>query len=213
MISDKTIPFGFLQLKEADFSLDLWIVTNDANNHQSKIYEYFCSKQHSLSVFIANGFFMNADEQEFSGLVKRHKGTIYSVCLMFADNQDEANDLMQEVLVRLWKGFGTFQGKGDEKGWVWRVAMNTCITQDSKKKSFTKVPVEDNLLTSGTEDSRQMRMLHDRIHRLQLFDRAIVLLWLEDLSYDEVGQIVGISAKNVSVRLVRIKEQLKKFNG
>lgn len=58
-----------------------------------------------------------------------------------------------------------------------------------------------------------MRMLHDRIHRLQPFDRAIVLLWLEDLSYDEIGQIVGISAKNVSVRLVRIKEQLKKFNG
>lgn len=119
---------------------------------------------------------MNADEQEFSGLVKRHKGTIYSVCLMFADNQDEANDLMQEVLVRLWKGFGTFQGKGDEKGWVWRVAMNTCITQDAKKKHFTKVPVEENLLTSDTEDSKQMRMLHDRIHRLEPFDRAIVLL-------------------------------------
>ncbi len=117
---------------------------------------------------------MNADEQEFSGLVKRHKGTIYSVCLMFADNQDEANDLMQEVLVRLWKGFGTFQGKGDEKGWVWRVAMNTCITQDAKKKHFTKVPVEENLLTSDTEDSKQMRMLHDRIHRLEPFDRAIV---------------------------------------
>ena len=155
---------------------------------------------------------MNADEQEFSGLIKRHKETIYSVCLMFSKDQDEANDLMQEVLVRLWKGFGTFQGKGDEKGWVWRVAMNTCITQDSKKKSFTKVPVEENLLTSGTEDSKQMRVLHDRIHRLQPFDRAIVLLWLEDLSYEEIGQIVGISAKNVSVRLVRIKEQLKKFN-
>ena len=156
---------------------------------------------------------MNADEQEFSGLVKRHKGTIYSVCLMFADNQDEANDLMQEVLVRLWKGFGTFQGNGDEKGWVWRVAMNTCITQDTKKKHFTKVPVEENLLTSDTEDSKQMRMLHDRIHRLEPFDREIVLLWLEDLSYEEIGQIVGISAKNVSVRLVRIKEQFKKFNG
>ena len=58
-----------------------------------------------------------------------------------------------------------------------------------------------------------MRMLHDRIHRLEPFDRAIVLLWLEDLSYEEIGQIVGISAKSVSVRLVRIKEQLKKFNG
>lgn len=153
---------------------------------------------------------MNANEQEFSKLVKRHKETIYSVCLMFADCQDDANDLMQEVLIKFWKGFGTFQGRGDEKGWVWRVAMNTCITQDGKKKHDTKVPVNENLLTADTADSKQMKMLHDRMHRLPPFDRAIVLLWLEDLSYDEIGEIVGISAKNVSVRLVRIKEQLRK---
>jgi len=155
---------------------------------------------------------METNEQEFSRLVKKHKDTIYSVCLMFADDQDEANDLMQEVLIKLWKGFGTFRGECDEKGWVWRVAMNTCITQDGKKKHTEKVDIKENLLTTGTEESKQMKMLHDRIHKLQPFDRAIVMLWLEDLSYDEIGQIVGISAKNVSVRLVRIKEELKKMN-
>lgn len=154
---------------------------------------------------------MNNSEQQFSLLVRRHKETIYSVCLMFADNQDDANDLMQEVLIKLWHGFGTYQGRGDERGWVWRVAMNTCITQEGKKKHPTEVPVEE-LLTQNTAESKQMRMLHQRIHRLEPFDRAIVLLWLEDLSYDEIGQIVGISAKNVSVRLVRIKEQLKQMN-
>ena len=123
---------------------------------------------------------MNNSEQQFSLLVKKHKETIYSVCLMFADCQDDANDLMQEVLIKLWKGFGTFQGRGDEKAWVWRVAMNTCITQDGKKKHDTKVPVNENLLTADTADSKQMKMLHDRIHRLPPFDRAIVLLWLED---------------------------------
>lgn len=155
---------------------------------------------------------MNAEEQSFSLLVKRHKETIYSVCLMFADNQDDANDLMQEVLLRIWKGFGTFQGKGDEKGWVWRVAMNTCITQIGKKKHVAaEVPV-DNLFSAGTEESRQIKMLHDRIHRLRPFDRAIVMLWLEDMTYEEIGQIVGISVKNVSIRLYRIKEELKKMN-
>lgn len=153
---------------------------------------------------------MNNSEQQFSLLVRRHKETIYSVCLMFADNQDDANDLMQEVLIKLWHGFGTYQGRGDERGWVWRVAMNTCITQEGKKRHQTEVPVEE-LLTQNTEASKQMRLLHQRIHRLEPFDRAIVLLWLEDLSYDEIGQIVGISAKNVSVRLVRIKEQLKQM--
>ena len=156
---------------------------------------------------------MNIEEQNFSHLIKRHKTTIYSVCLMFASCQDEANDLMQEVLIKLWSGHSSFKEHGDERGWVWRVAMNTCITQDKRRKRRKKiqVPIDSNLLTADTPDSRQMQQLHERIRSLAPFDRAIVLLWLEDLSYEEIGKIVGTSAKNISVRLVRIKEQLKKM--
>lgn len=69
-----------------------------------------------------------------------------------------------------------------------------------------------NFFDDTGEDSRQIRLLQSRISQLGLFDRAIILLWLENMSYDEIGAIVGISAKNVSVRLVRIKEQLKKMS-
>lgn len=156
---------------------------------------------------------MNKEEQRFTAMVKQHRETIYSVCLMFADNQDDADDLVQEVLIRLWNGFDTYQGTGDVKGWIWRVTMNTCITQNEKRrKANERKPLFEDLPHAQAEDSRQIRMLHDRIHRLQPFDRAIVMLWLEDLSYEEIGQIVGISTKNVSVRLVRIKEQLKSMN-
>lgn len=154
---------------------------------------------------------MNTNEREFTQLVKQHQDTIYSVCLMFADNEDDANDLMQEVLIKLWKGFGTFRGECDVKGWLWRVAMNTCITQEGRKKRTTEAAANQILPTTSAE-TKQIKMLHDRIHRLPPFDRAIVMLWLEDMSYEEIGQIVGISAKNVSVRLVRIKEELKKMN-
>lgn len=156
---------------------------------------------------------MNIEGQHFSQLIKRHKTTIYSVCLMFASCQDEANDLMQEVLIKLWSGRSSFKEHGDERGWVWRVAMNTCITQDKRRKRRKKiqVPIDSNLLTADTPDSRQMQQLHERIRSLAPFDRAIVLLWLEDLSYEKIGKIVGTSAKNISVRLVRIKEQLKKM--
>lgn len=156
---------------------------------------------------------MNIEGQHFSQLIKRHKTTIYSVCLMFASCQDEANDLMQEVLIKLWSGRSSFKEHGDERGWVWRVAMNTCITQDKRRKRRKKiqVPIDSNLLTADTPDSRQMQQLHERIRSLAPFDRAIVLLWLEDLSYEMIGKIVGTSAKNISVRLVRIKEQLKKM--
>ena len=67
-----------------------------------------------------------------------------------------------------------------------------------------------DLYEENTDESgRQIRMMHDRVRRLDIFDRALILLWLEDLTYEEIGAILGISVKNVSVRLVRIKEKLK----
>ena len=69
-----------------------------------------------------------------------------------------------------------------------------------------------DLLTGDDNDTKQVRMLKERISRLGIFDRAIILLWLENLSYDEIGAIVGISVKNVSVRLHRIREELKKMS-
>lgn len=83
--------------------------------------------------------------------------------------------------------------------------------QATQAKKKIQVPVDPNLLTADTPDSRQMQQLHERIRSLAPFDRAIVLLWLEDLSYEEIGKIVGTTAKNISVRLVRIKERLKKM--
>ena len=72
--------------------------------------------------------------------------------------------------------------------------------------------VDIDLFNDDDSDSRQIRMLYDRINQLGPFDRAIVLLWLENMSYEEIGAVIGISAKNVSVRLVRIKEELKKMS-
>lgn len=156
---------------------------------------------------------MDAKEQEFTQLVKQEKSTIYSVCLMFADERTEVEDLVQDCLINLWKGYSSFEGKSNVRTWLYRVCMNTCISFDRKRKHAQMVPLElgntDFLTTASDSDSRQIQMLRKRIRLLGPFDRAIVLLWLEDLSYDEIAAIVGISVKNVSVRLVRIKEQLK----
>ena len=157
---------------------------------------------------------MNALEKQFAQMVGRHKSTIYTVCYMFSNDADEVSDLFQEVLVNLWKGFEGFEHRSDVKTWIYRVALNTCISQDRKKRRSAGVPLtlDINLFEDSDEESRQVDMLHQRISKLQLFDRAIILLWLEDLSYEEIGQIVGITAKNVSVRLFRIREQLKNMS-
>lgn len=153
-------------------------------------------------------------EQRFSRLVYDNKNIIYTVCYMFSKDADEVNDLFQETLVNMWRGFESFEGRSDARTWVYKVGLNTCISADRKKKRRKTVPLtmDVNLFEDNDADTRQVRMLRERISRLGSFDRAIVLLWLENMSYEEIGLIVGISAKNVFVRLYRIKEQLKKMS-
>ena len=157
---------------------------------------------------------MNVNEQEFARIVKENKSTIYTVCYMFSNDEDEVNDMFQDTLVNLWKGFPTFRRESKASTWIYRVALNTCISADRKKKrrKEERLSMNINLYQDADDDSRQVQQLHKLIGRLGLVDRALVLMWLENMSYDEIGDILGISAKNVSVKLVRIKEKLKNIN-
>ena len=158
---------------------------------------------------------MENNKEYFERLVRSHKDTIYTVCYMFSKNEDEVADLFQETLINIWRGLPSFSGEEDSlRGWIYRVALNTCISLDRKKRRRNTVPLTmDVNLFDPSSENRVLRadQLHNRICQLQPFDRAIVLLWLEDLPYEEIGQILGISAKNVSVRLVRIREQMKRM--
>lgn len=157
---------------------------------------------------------MNDKEQRFTQVVRDHKQTIYSVCLMYSDSSQEVDDLVQETLICLWNGFDKFEGRADIKSWIWRIAINCCISAQRKQKRNPQTsPLESIGITSAElvrENSReqQIGMLYDRIHRLGLFDRAIVLLWLENQSYEEIGRMMGITPQNVGVRLMRIREKL-----
>ena len=133
---------------------------------------------------------------------------------MFSNDADEVADLFQEVLVKLWNGYDSFQGKSDIKTWIYRVTLNTCITIDRKKRRRNRamLSMDVDYFDSQELETAQVRILHERIARLQPLDRAIILLWLEQINYGEIGEIVGISAKNVSVRLARIRVQLKNMS-
>ena len=158
---------------------------------------------------------MKEKELEFNRIVKANKAAIFTVCYLFSKDQDEVNDLFQETLINLWRGFDGFQGKCDVKTWIWRVSLNTCLTFERKKKRHVDtlpLTMGINLFTDTDDDTRQVQMLYRRINKLGMLDRAIILLWLENMSYEEIGEIIGISTKNVSVKLVRIKEQLKKMS-
>ena len=130
-------------------------------------------------------------ETEFQKIVEEHKGTIYSVCYMYSKDPDEVNDLFQESLVKVWQGLPSFKGKSSLK--------------------TVPLSMDINLFEDKDANAKQVNMLKARISKLRPFDRAIVLLWLENMSYDEIAAVVGITPKQVSVRLFRIKEQLKQM--
>ena len=157
---------------------------------------------------------MKQNDEFFARLVKEHKSTIYTVCYMFSHDEDEVNDLFQETLINMWKGIDGFREESKISTWIYRVALNTCLLQErKKKKEAVKVPLSMgvNFFEDSDANSAQVRQLHQRIGKLGLVDRALVMMWLEGMSYDEMGAVMGISPQNVGVKLFRIKEQLKKL--
>ena len=158
---------------------------------------------------------MDSKELEFTKMVEVYKQTIYKVCYFYSKDTDEVNDLFQEVLINLWKGFDSFRGDSNIKTWIWRVSLNTCNTQERKKKSnVSTIPLtmDIDLYNDTDVKSKQIQMLYDRINRLEVFDRAIILLWLENMSYQDIANVMGLTVSNITTRLFRIKEQLKSMS-
>ena len=154
-------------------------------------------------------------ELQFTKMIKEYRKTIYTVCYFFSKDTEEVNDLYQEILINLWKGFEKFRGESSLKTWIWRVSLNTCNNLERKKKSnIQTIPlsIDIDLYNDDDVQSKQIQMLYDRINRLDVFDRAIILLWLENMNYQDIADVVGISLSNVTTRLFRIKEQLKSMS-
>ncbi len=154
-------------------------------------------------------------ELQFTKMVNEYRKTIYTVCYFYSKDTEEVNDLYQEILINLWKGFEKFRGESSLKTWIWRVSLNTCNNQERKKKSSVQtipLSIDIDLYNDDDVQSKQIQMLYDRINRLDVFDRAIILLWLENMNYQDIADVVGISLSNVTTRLFRIKEQLKSMS-
>lgn len=155
-------------------------------------------------------------EREFLDMIAAQKRVIYKVCYIYAKDQDDLNDLFQEVVLNLWKSFPSYRGDSKLTTWVYRIAMNTCITflRRSNTRLQTIPMTADVASLVADEEGRtgQLQELYRLINRLGKLERALILLWLEDRSYQEMADILGISKANVAVKLLRTKEKLKKMS-
>ncbi len=157
---------------------------------------------------------MKRSEEEFVGIVEQYKAVIYKVCSVYADDREEMADYYQEVLVNLWRSYGSFRGESSLSTWIYRVALYTCVSFVRRKSSRPRgVSLDVGAELCADEDrGPQLRELYRLIGRLNRFDRALILLWLEERSYAEISDIMGITKSNVAVKLMRIKERLQRMS-
>jgi RNA polymerase sigma-70 factor (ECF subfamily) len=151
-------------------------------------------------------------ESEFIGLLKEHQKIIYKVCNLYMQSHADRDDLFQEITLQAWKAYGNFRGDSKFSTWLYRVALNTAITFYRKEKKNIVFNVEtvpelsENYIDPIEE---KMKAMYKAIGELSKIDKAIVMLYLEDYSYAEISDVVGITANNVAVKMNRIKIKLK----
>ena len=152
------------------------------------------------------------NRSEFSRLIQKNQGIIHKITRVYADGSEDRKDLFQEICLQLWRSYGNFREEANFSTWMYRVALNTAISNIRKNKSrFHYEPLEKHAhIPSETEEqNEEVQLIYSAIARLNRIDKAIILLWLENKNYDEIASVMGITKTNVSVKLVRIKRKLE----
>lgn len=156
----------------------------------------------------------NANKTEFSELIEKHQAIIHKITMVYANGQSNREDLFQEICLQLWRSYPRFRNESKFSTWMYRVALNTAISDIRKKKTdihFEQLHDNDRFETAPSDKKEQVKLLYRAISKLNRIDKALILLWLEEKSYDEIASILGISKTNVSVKLVRIKQKLEEM--
>lgn len=146
-----------------------------------------------------------------------HAGIIIKICRAYTDSQEDFEDYYQEVCLQIWKSHANFKGDSEWSTWIYRLSLNVCLTllkQKKRKSNQDLVPefvnVEDDR-PSSEEQEFALEQLYIAIRQLSELDRAVILLYLEEKSHQEIADIIGSNPNNIGVRIKRIKERLKKL--
>lgn len=155
-------------------------------------------------------------DKDFEQLVRENTAILNKICRVYTNSEEDFDDYYQEVTIQLWSSFQNFRGDSQVSTWVYRVAINTCLGLLRKEKR--RIPTDElhdrHEISESNEQAildEQLQKLYRAIKKLKEVDRAIILLHLEDKSYKEVAEIMGISLSNVGVKISRIKTQLKQL--
>lgn len=158
---------------------------------------------------------MDHAEQEFVTLIQEYERVIYKVCYLYTTPHATLNDLYQEVVINLWKAYPKFRNECKISTWIYRIALNTCISFIRKEKNIPEIVTLSQIadrIEETDETQVMLKRLYSMINRLGQLEKSIVLLYLEDKSYEEIAEITGLTLTNVATKLSRIKDKLRKMN-
>jgi RNA polymerase sigma-70 factor (ECF subfamily) len=156
-------------------------------------------------------------QKTFENLVKTHERLIYKICRLYGNSEDDRQDLYQDIVIQLWKAYPKFRGEAKLSTWLYRIGLNVAITQFRKQKKQIYATDIDALNMDFPEDAShiaetaQFKTMYAAIEKLNDIEKAIVMLYLDDKSYDEMEDILGISNGNLRVKMNRIKEKLRQL--
>jgi RNA polymerase sigma-70 factor, ECF subfamily len=155
-------------------------------------------------------------EKQFESLIRDNELLIYKVCRIYAYTEADRQDLFQEIVIQLWKAFPKFKSQSKFSTWLYRVALNTAISGLRRQKDFIDSYEPATLPQQIVDDTsleaeEQLKLLYKAIEQLNQVEKAIVMLYMDDKSYEEMEEILGMSQGNLRVKMNRIKEKLRQL--
>lgn len=154
-------------------------------------------------------------EHEFVTNLEKHQNIVHKICRMYTNDRESHNDLFQEITIQLWKAYPKFRGDAKFSTWMYRVALNTAITLYRKSKKDIRTQDYDDVSfrikadVYNEEIEQQLQLMYKAVKELNDIDKALVFLYLEDQSYKEISDTLGISEVNARVKMNRIKKTLR----
>jgi RNA polymerase sigma-70 factor (ECF subfamily) len=152
-------------------------------------------------------------KNEFSKLLDNHSGIVWKVAYAWCRQAADRDDLVQEIILQLWRAFPRFDRSRSFPTWMYRIALNVAISSVRRRSRFGQEPLSDALEPMVQppchEEQEQLEWLFATIESLEATDRALLLLWLDDYSYAGIAEVIGLTETNVATRLNRLKRKLK----
>lgn len=157
---------------------------------------------------------METLEQEFLTVIREYERVIYKVCYLYTTPRATINDLYQDVVLNVWKAYPKFRRECKVSTWIYRIALNTCISFIRKEKNIPEIVTISQFpdqMEEMDEMQAMLKQLYRMINQLGQLEKSIILLYLEEKSYEEIAEITGLTTTNVATRISRIKDKLRKM--